>query len=117
MKFLVDAQLPRKLATLLSSNGHEVIHTLRLPDQNRTKDDYIRRLADAESRIVVTKDADFVTSHLLLGSPAKLLQISTGNLPNPAFCALVLGNLERVEVAFIVASFVELTATSLIVHG
>ena len=117
MKFLVDAQLPRKLATLLSTNGHEVIHTLWLPDGNRTKDDYIRRLADAESRIVVTKDADFVTSHLLLGSPAKLLQISTGNLPNPAFCALVLGNLERIEAAFTVASFVELTAISLIVHA
>lgn len=117
MKFLVDAQLPRKLATLLANNGHEVIHTLWLPDQNRTKDDYIRRLADAENRIVVSKDADFVTSHLLLGSPAKLLQISTGNLPNRAFCALMLGNLQRIESAFEVASFVELTATSLIVHG
>jgi predicted nuclease of predicted toxin-antitoxin system len=117
VKLLVDAQLPRKLATLLSANGHEVIHTLWLPEKNRTKDDYIRRLADAESRIVVTKDADFVTSHLLLGSPAKLFQISTGNLPNPAFCALMLGNLQRIEAAFGVASFVELTATSLIVHG
>lgn len=92
MKFLIDAQLPRKLATLLSTNGHEVIHTLWLPDQNRTKDEYIRRLADSETRIVETKDSDFVTSHLLLGSPAKLLQISTGNLPNAAFCALMLRN-------------------------
>ena len=116
MKFLVDAQLPRKLATLLSMNGHEVVHTLWLPEGNRTKDEYLRRLADAEGRIVVTKDADFVTSHLLLGSPAKLLQISTGNLPNPAFCALVLGNLARIDSAFMLASFVELTATSLIVH-
>ena len=116
MKFLIDAQLPRKLATLLSSNGHVVIHTLWLPDQNRTNDDYIRRLADAENRIVLSKDADFVTSHLLLGSPARLLQVSTGNLPNPAFCALMLSNLRRIEAAFEVASFVELTATSLIVH-
>lgn len=117
MKFLVDAQLPRKLATLLAANGHEVIHTLWLPDGNRTKDDYVRRLADAESRIVVSKDADFVTSHLLLGSPAKLLQISTGNLPNPALCSLMLGSLKQIETAFDVASFVELTSTSLVVHG
>lgn len=113
---LVDAQLPRKLATLLSANSHEVIHTLWLPEGNRTKDGYVRRLADAEGRFVVTKDADFVTSHLLLGSPAKLRRISTGNLPNPAFCALVLGNLARVGRAFLRASLVELTATSLIVH-
>ncbi len=64
----------------------------------------------------MTKDADFVTSHLLFGTPAKLLQISTGNLPNPAFCALMLGNLSRIDGAFMHASFVELTATSLIVH-
>ncbi len=38
MKFLVDAQLPRKLATLLSANGHEVVHTLWLPEGKRTKD-------------------------------------------------------------------------------
>lgn len=117
MKFLVDAQLPRKLATLLSANGYEVTHTLWLPEKNRTKDEYIRRLADAESRIVVTKDADFVTSHLLLGSPVKLLQISTGNVSNTALCTLMLGNMQRIEAAFAVASYVELTATSLIVHG
>ena len=74
MQILVDAQLPQKLATLLSSNGHEVIHTVWSPDKNRTKDDYICRLADAENRIVVSNDADFVTPHFLLGSPPKLLQ-------------------------------------------
>ena len=74
MQILVDAQLPQKLATLLSSNGHEVIHTVWSPDKNRTKDDYICRLADAENRIVVSKDADFVTPHFLLGSPPKLRQ-------------------------------------------
>ena len=116
MKFLVDAQLPRKLATLLSKNGHEIIHTLCLPEGNRTKDEYLRRLAVAEGRIVVTKDADFVTSHLLLGSLAKLLQISTGNVLNPVFCALVLANLVRIDSAFMHESFIESTATSLIVH-
>jgi predicted nuclease of predicted toxin-antitoxin system len=117
VKFLIDAQLPRKLATALASGGHEVVHTLWLPDKNRTSDSYIRRLADADGRVVVTKDADFVTSHLLLGSPAKLLQIATGNLSNPELCQLILGNLARVEAAFATANFVELTTTSLIVHG
>jgi predicted nuclease of predicted toxin-antitoxin system len=117
VKFLVDAQLPRKLATAFASGGHEVVHTLWLPEKNRTSDSYICRLADAEGRVVITKDADFVTSHLLLGSPIKLLQIATGNLPNPELCQLILGNLSRIEVAFVTANYVEFTTSSLIVHG
>jgi predicted nuclease of predicted toxin-antitoxin system len=117
VKFLIDAQLPRKLATALASGGHEVVHTLWLPEKNRSPDSYIRRLADSEGRVVVTKDADFVTSHLLLGSPAKLLQITTGNLPNPELCKLILENLPKIEAAFTTASFIEITATNLVVHS
>ena len=117
MKFLVDAQLPRRLVGILAEAGHEAVHTFWLPDQNRTKDGTVRRLADAEGRIVMTKDSDFVTSHLLLASPAKLLRVSTGNMPTQPLIALVQGNLSRIEHAFSVASFVELTATALIVHG
>ncbi len=71
MKFLIDAQLPQKLAMALVFAGHEAIHTLSLPDRNRSTDGYIRQLADSEERIVVTKDADFVTSHIVLGSPLR----------------------------------------------
>jgi predicted nuclease of predicted toxin-antitoxin system len=34
MKFLVDAQLPRRLARLLTATGHDAIHTLDLPRGN-----------------------------------------------------------------------------------
>lgn len=56
MKFLVDAQLPRSLAVLLESSGHDAVHTLDLPRANRTADRGISRLADAEDRVVVSKD-------------------------------------------------------------
>jgi predicted nuclease of predicted toxin-antitoxin system len=38
MKFLIDAQLPRRLATHLIQAGLEAIHTLELPEGNRTTD-------------------------------------------------------------------------------
>ncbi len=36
MNFLVDAQLPRRLARILTGAGHDAVHTLDLPNANRT---------------------------------------------------------------------------------
>lgn len=36
MKFLVDAQLPKRLAQRLQAAGYDTLHTLDLPEQNRT---------------------------------------------------------------------------------
>ena len=36
MKFLVDAQLPSRLAQRLVAAGHDAIHTLELPEGNRS---------------------------------------------------------------------------------
>ena len=60
MRFLVDAQLPRRFAAWLREHGHDALHTLDLPEGNRTADTSITALADGEHRVVVTKDADFV---------------------------------------------------------
>ena len=117
MKFIIDAQLPPMLADALTSAGHDAVHTLRLPDKNRSSDSYIARLADSEGRIVVRKDADFVTSHILDGSPMRLLQISTGNMPNATLLPLVLGNLDRIAGAFDAVVHVELTSTTIISHA
>jgi predicted nuclease of predicted toxin-antitoxin system len=38
MKFLVDAQLPVRLARFLQNAGHDAIHTLDLPEHNATPD-------------------------------------------------------------------------------
>ena len=38
MKFLIDAQLPRRLAGRLREVGFDAIHTLDLPLANRTPD-------------------------------------------------------------------------------
>ncbi|GDX55852.1 hypothetical protein LBMAG30_00150 [Comamonadaceae bacterium] len=117
MKFIVDAQLPVKLAVALTGAGHDAVHTLNLPDENRSSDLYITRLADSEGRVVISKDGDFVTSHIVHGSPLRLLQISTGNMPNSILLPLVLGNLDRIAVAFESVAYVELTSNTIIAHA
>jgi predicted nuclease of predicted toxin-antitoxin system len=77
MIFLVDAQLPRRLVTLLRQAGYDALHTLDLPLGNRTTDTIINELSINEQRVVVTKDSDFVDSLVLRGQPWKLLLVST----------------------------------------
>src|SRR5436190_3803203 len=89
MNFLVDAQLPRLMTAWLTAAGCDAVHTLDLPDANRTTDEQVNVVADQAQRTVVTKDSDFVDSHLLHGRPAKLLLISTGNISNRDLEALV----------------------------
>ena len=117
MKFIVDAQLPRRLAICLAEAGHDAIHTLDLPDANRTRDAEIIRIAAEQQRVVVTKDSDFVDSHILLGEPAKLLLISTGNSSNSALEALIVPNLASIVSALATHDLIELSRTVLILHA
>ncbi len=38
MKFIIDAQLPRRLSYFLREKGFDSIHTLDLPKGNKTSD-------------------------------------------------------------------------------
>ena len=116
MKFLVDAQLPRRIAHAMAAAGHDVLHTLDLPDGNRTKDSQINDLSENEQRVVITKDADFVDSFLLKQRPYKLLLISTGNITNIELEALFLPQLAVIVEALETHQFVELNRDSLIIH-
>lgn len=116
MNFIIDAQLPRRLARYLNEAGHDAIHTLDLPIGNRTSDSRILAIAAHQARIVVTKDADFVSSFLVFQRPERLLLISTGNITNVELESLLLSNLTAIVAAFAFHRFVELTRTSLIIH-
>jgi predicted nuclease of predicted toxin-antitoxin system len=116
MKFLLDAQRPRRLARELAASGHDAIHTLDLPAGNRTQDRDLVELAIRENRILVTKDNDFVVSFHLRRLPPKLLLVSTGNVSNVDLVKLFALNLNAVENAFAQNSFVELSASALTIH-
>ena len=45
MKFVVDAQLPERVARWLQASGHEAIHTKDLPDGNCTQDSTTNELS------------------------------------------------------------------------
>ena len=117
MNFLVDAQLPRRMAAWLAAAGCDAVHTPDLPDGNRTTDEQINDVADREQRVGVTKDSDFVDSHLLRGRPAKLLLISTGNISNRDLEALVVPLIPDIVREFGSHSFLELGRFGIVVRG
>jgi predicted nuclease of predicted toxin-antitoxin system len=116
MKFLVDAQLPRRLCFWLRQQGHDAVHTLDLDLGNRTPDADIIHIADQDERIVVTKDADFVQSFLLRNTPERLLLIASGNVGNAELERLLAVALPEILDAFDCARYVELSKKSLIIH-
>jgi predicted nuclease of predicted toxin-antitoxin system len=100
-----------------SDGGCDAAHTLDLPGRNLTSDDDVISTADRDARIVVTKDADFVDSHLLLGKPEKLLLISIGNISNDELEPLITAMLTDLIREFESARFIEIHRTGLIVRG
>lgn len=117
MKFLVDAQLPRRMTAWLNSAGCDAVHTLDLPNANRTTDELINEFVDREQRILITKDADFVDSHLLRGRPLRLLLISTGNISNLDLEAIVAPLVLELIREFKSHVFLELGRAGIIVRG
>ena len=116
MKWLIDAQLPRRLAIWLVTQRHDARHTLDLPLRNRTADSDIITLADQEDRVVVTKDNDFVQSFLVNDQPYRLLLIATGNISNVELEQRIAANLDKIIQAFEQYRFVELGQKVLVIH-
>ena len=82
MKFLVDAQLPRRIA-----------------------------------RVLVTKDSDFLNSHVLRGLPPMLLFVTTGNISNADLDALLRKEISTIVGSFSNASCIEIDRDGITVHG
>ncbi len=116
MKFLIDAQLPRRLAGYLKNCGHDVIHTLDLPKKNKTPDKIVRKISIEQKRVVVTKDYDFIDSYVLKKEPFKILLVSTGNITNDALLELFETNLNDLLKELRESHIVELTRNTIVVH-
>ncbi|MEI8372229.1 MAG: DUF5615 family PIN-like protein [Planctomycetota bacterium] len=117
MNFLVDAQLPRKMTAWLTAARCDAVHTLDLPEGNRTSDEQINDVAERETRVVVSKDADFVDAHLLRGRPPKLLLISTGNITNRNLETLLIPLIPEIVREFQTHSFLEVGQAGIVVRG
>jgi predicted nuclease of predicted toxin-antitoxin system len=69
VNFLIDAQLPKQMVNWLATHHCHGRHTSDLPNGNRSTDLAILEVAAREQRVLITKDADFVDSHLLRQQP------------------------------------------------
>ena len=117
MKYLIDAQLPRRVKNWLVEFGVEAIHTLDLPKQNATPDSEIIEIHAAVNVIVVSKDKDFPQQRIIRGRPEKLLWITTGNISNNELIKLFELNFKYINDSFIQGSkFIEMDNLSVIIH-
>ena len=116
MKFLVDAQLPVRLAKFIQSKGYDTLHTRDLPEQNGTSDSAINDISIEQGRVVITKDADFVDSFFTVQKPSKLLLISTGNIRNSELEEIFQNNLSALVDLLENNDYVEINREEIIVH-
>ena len=116
MKFIVDAQLPGSLAEMLSSKGFDALHTLELPDKNRTSDEEIMKISKETSRVVITKDSDFLESFIINQEPPKLIFVTTGNISNDELLNLFDLNLARIIDLLSNNSVIELSRYHIVIH-
>ncbi len=116
MRWLIDAQLPMRLAHHLRQMGVEVLHTAEMPLGNRTPDEEIKGLSIAQAYVVVTKDNDFVDNLLIHQNVYKLLLVSTGNITNDDLIELFVNYWQLILDSLLQAQFIELTRTGILVH-
>lgn len=114
MKFVVDAQLPRKLSDFLQEKGYDSIHTLDLPEKNRSGDEQIAKLSIKEKRVVISKDSDFYDRYQSKLEPYKLLFLTTGNISNRALLDIIDKNLDQILATLEEHAVVELSRESII---
>jgi predicted nuclease of predicted toxin-antitoxin system len=116
MKFIVDAQLPRTLAKHLKELGHDAKHTWGLEDSNRTPDTDIARVADREQAVVITKDCDFLNTHILKQTPQRLLLVTTGNITNTQLLQAFEQHIDSIITALEQSNCVEFNQDGLMIH-
>lgn len=83
MKFLVDAQLPPALAQWLRDAGHEA-QAVREVGLREAEDSAIWQHAQAEGRVIVTKDEDFAQRAQSLAAGPVIVWLRIGNTSNAA---------------------------------
>lgn len=69
MRFIVDMQLPPKLAYYIQAIGHNTTHTKFYKNGHQLKDREIIRIAKEENRVIITKDSDFLDNYITKGAP------------------------------------------------
>ena len=117
MKFIVDEQLPKKLASWLQTKGHDAIHADDIPHiAGKLSDVTICKFADAHDRVVITKDEDFWQRYLMVKEPQKLIYVTTGNIKNTDLLQLFENNIHLLLQHITHHNVIELNQKGMIAH-
>ncbi|MFB1022437.1 MAG: DUF5615 family PIN-like protein [Vicingaceae bacterium] len=114
MRFLVDAQLPKRLSLFSEKQEFDSKHTLDLPEQSNSTDQFIINFTQEQNRVVISKDDDFLQSQLIKKKPNKLILIKTSSIRNTTSIELIRKNLSTVLMAIESNNLVKITNTDVI---
>lgn len=95
MDFLIDAQLPPRLARQLVGLGHRAAHVGDLSLMSAT-DQTIWQTAIDRGAILVTKDQDFAIARVARGAGPIVVWIRSGNSDNDTLIARFVGALDAI---------------------
>ncbi len=96
MKFLVDNQLPRALATLLGNLGHHAVHVLDF-ELSQVDDIATWACAAQNGYTISSKDADFADLALLAGTEVRLIWVRIGNCRKSVLLEAFKNALKKIE--------------------
>lgn len=98
MRFLIDAQLPPRLARRLVDLGHEATHVADLGLAGAS-DPAIWTIAIERAAILVTKDQDFAIARAASGEGPAIVWVRIGNTPNDVLIAHMINSLDAIAAA------------------
>ena len=98
MRFLVDAQLPRRLARQLADLGHDATHVSDIGLESAS-DAAVWGAAIERAAILVTKDHDFAIARAASGQGPAIVWIRIGNTSNDILLARLVSSLGAIEQA------------------
>ena len=115
-RLLIDQQLPSALAKYFTELGHDAKHVKEYPGGTTLADAEIVSTTQDETRIVVTKDDDFLVTHLLLKKPARLVHVTCGNIATRDLLALFDKHHALFEEALISYDYIEIDRLAVIIR-
>lgn len=99
MKFIVDAQLPPRLADLLNAAGHDATHLFHILPIDATDLD-VATEANRRGAIVISKDEDFAQLSARRVLLTQFLWIRSGNMTALRLWQILEPLLPKIEQAF-----------------
>lgn len=98
MRFLIDAQLPPRLAYRLVAADHQAVHVAELGLATAT-DGVIWNEAQAQSAALITKDRDFATLRIAKSAGPPIVWLRFGNCDTDTLIRRVIGSLDLIVAA------------------